>query len=92
MVFFKIKVNACILIHLICNYKFLGESFKNTLIYLYYIFFLKLQVSNSFDCTPYFFSITQLLFIFFLHLIMFLTPHFFGYYKGLVYDEEIGEI
>jgi hypothetical protein len=33
------------------NYKFLGESFKNTLIYLYYIFFLILQVSNSFEFT-----------------------------------------
>jgi hypothetical protein len=31
MVFLKIKVNACILIHPIGYYKFFGESFKNTL-------------------------------------------------------------
>jgi hypothetical protein len=42
--FFKIKINACILIHHIGYYKFLGESFKNTLIYLYYIFFLIFQI------------------------------------------------
>ena len=35
MVFIKIKVNACILLHLISNYKIFGESFKNTLFYLY---------------------------------------------------------
>ena len=35
MVFFKIKVNACVLIHPIINYKILGESFKNFLLYLY---------------------------------------------------------
>ena len=51
MIFFKIKVNNCILIHPINNYKFFWESFKNTLIYLYYIFFLILQVSNSFEYT-----------------------------------------
>jgi hypothetical protein len=44
MVFFKIKVNVCILIHPISNCDFLGESFKNTLIFLYCIFFLILQV------------------------------------------------
>ena len=44
MVFFKIKVNACILINPIINYNFLGKSFKNVLIYLYYIFFLIVQV------------------------------------------------
>ena len=51
MIFFKIKVNACILKHPINNYNFFGESFKNTLIYLYCIFFLILQVSNSFEYT-----------------------------------------
>ena len=51
----KIKVNACILIHIINNYNFLGESFKNTLLYLYYIFFLIPQVTNVFDITPIFF-------------------------------------
>jgi hypothetical protein len=51
MVFFKIKVTACILTHPISDYKFLGESFKNTLIYLYYIFFRILQVSNYFEYT-----------------------------------------
>ena len=35
MLFLKIKINACILIHPISNYNFLGESFENTLFYLY---------------------------------------------------------
>ena len=38
MVFFKIKLSACILTYPISNYNFLGESFENTLFYT--IFFL----------------------------------------------------
>ena len=80
MVFFKIKVNACILIHPISNYNFLGESFKNTLIYLYYIFFRILQVSNSFDYNPFFFRSPTIVHFF-------LTPHFVSYtsFFGVLY-------
>jgi hypothetical protein len=46
---FQKKVNTCTLIHPINIYKFFGGSFKNILIYLYYIFILILQVSNSFE-------------------------------------------
>ena len=35
MVFFKIKVNACILIQPINIYRFLGESFKGVLYFTY---------------------------------------------------------
>ena len=44
MEFFRIKVNACILIHLISNYNFLGELFKNTLFDFNYIFLYTLFV------------------------------------------------
>ena len=40
MLFFKIKVNACILIHPISHYDFFVESFKSNLFYLYRFFFL----------------------------------------------------
>ena len=41
---FQNKGNACILIHPISNYNFLGESFKNSLFSLYYIFTLSAEI------------------------------------------------
>ena len=58
------------------------ESFKNTLYYLYCIFFLLPQVTNFFWLKPiFFFHGAQLLTMLFLHHILLLTPHFFGLYK-----------
>ena len=87
MVFFKIKINACILIHPISHYNFLVESFKNTLFCLYCIFFLIFQVTKFFDFTPIFFLGAQLLSIFFLNRILFCTPHFFGFVSDNFFHE-----
>jgi hypothetical protein len=83
MVFLKIKVNACILIHPINNCKFFGESFINTLIYLYYIFFLILQVSDSFD---YFRSPTVVQFFSYTSF-CFLHPIFLGFISDILFHE-----
>ena len=58
---FKIKVNACILIHPINNYNFLGGSFKNAFFNFYWIFFLIPQVTKFFDFTPIFSTKNNLL-------------------------------
>ena len=68
MVFFKIKVNACILIHPIIQYTFLGESFKNNLFYLYCIIFLIPQEINFLlgaQLLSIFFFLNRILFRFF---------------------------
>ena len=58
MLFFKIKVNVCIIIHHVYNYYFLGESFKNTSIYLYYIVFLYSKYTQNHPSNKeFFFSI-----------------------------------
>ena len=53
------KVSACVLMHPISNYYFLGSPFKNTLLYLYNHFFLWPQVPHFFDFTPIFFFLVS---------------------------------
>ena len=89
MVFFKIKLNACILIHPINHYKFLRESLRNTLFYLYCIFF-SYAPSNQFFLTlpQFFFSRSPTVVNFFLkpHFASY-TPFFFGSVSNIFFHE-----
>ena len=89
MVFFKIKVNACISIHLISYYNIWGIILKY-LILLILLFFPYTSSNQFFFTIPHFFlSWSPTLVLFFLTPHSPLTPHFFGFCKRLFFMKDV---